>query len=204
MIYETKRGNFTIQIADYHTDEFEYISQGAKSENAKEYMNIQLGGKYEYSVVLSYNDMPYTFFMMCNGGRYDSNAIRVFTKLYTIPQFRSNYLEKYLLEGDTITSASNISHSLVANFIEDILPETTIKPYDLYFYSRTPGDTPIVNLLNKFAKTKWQMTDRLYFVGTKDSDVRAWKYLIYKGDIDQFTKPSLSLDEFNYRFYSKS
>lgn len=201
MKYEINRGNFKIQIADYATDEFDYISQGARSENAKEYMDIRLGEKYEYSVVLSYNDMPYTFFMMCNGGRYDYNVMRVFTKLYTIPQFRSTNLERYLIGDDTVVSASNASHSLVANFVEDILPETDIKKYDLYFYSRVAGDTPIVNLLNKFASAKWQMTERLYFVGTKDSDVRAWKYLIYKGSLDQFTKPSITLEEFNERFY---
>lgn len=188
------RGNLSVMISNHMTDEFEFLMQGAAAEGAGEYSNLTLGTKYEYSVVQMYNDIPYGFFLMCNGGRYAPNVMRVFTKLYTIPQFRSSGdSRRFMIDGDTPTSVAIQSHKIIANFVEDILPEADIKPYDFYFYSRVPGDTPIISLMNKYATVKWSLSDKLYFVGKKQSDSRSWKHIVYKGDLSQFTQPSQTI-----------
>jgi hypothetical protein len=191
MIYHHRAGNFTVTVADHMTDDFEFLMQGAKSEKATEYSNLELGGKYEYSVVMAYNSMPYCFFAMCNGGRYAPGVLRYLTKLYTIPQFRSGEFARFLLPGDTVSSTTKQSHSIVANFVEDVIPYAGIKPYDFYFYSRKPNDTPLVTFINKYARVPWTaIDDRVFLTGKKESDSFSWKRIIYKGDISKFTQPS--------------
>jgi hypothetical protein len=192
MIFTTDVGNINVTIADVITDDFQFLMDGAAAERAIDYARLELGKKYEYSVVLSYNSIPYGFFLMCNGGRYAPNVLRVYTKLYTIPQFRSAAnIDKFLLPGDTAGRVMYQSHSIIANFVEDILPTTEIKPYDLYFYSRAPGDTLIVSLMNKFARVKWTAVDDIVFLtGRKESDPHCWKHIVYKGDLAAFTQPS--------------
>lgn len=202
MIYTHESGNFTVTVADCMTDDFEFLMQGAQSENAKEYSSLDVGTKYEYNVVLSYNGMPYTFFMMSNGGRYPTNSLRYLTKLYTIPPFRQgNGFERFLLPGENAINTAYRSHALVCNFIEDILPSTGIRPYDFYFYSRVPNDFKTVEFINKFARVKWTLVDdRLYLTGRYEHDPLSWKHIIYKGDIDAFDQPSMSIEEYQKRF----
>lgn len=202
MIYTHVQDEFTVTIADVMTDDFEFLMQGAKSEKAKEYSSLDVGDKYEYSVVLSYNGIPYTFFMMCNGGRYPDNSLRCMTKLYTIPPFRQgNGIEKYLTPGKSVTATVYQSHSLVSNFVEDVLLHSGVRPYDFYFYSRVPNDFKTVELMNKFAKVKWTLVnDRVYLTGKYEHDRSSWKHIIYKGDIDAFNQPSMSLEEYHKRF----
>ena len=195
MIYTHTVGSVAATISDSMTSDFQFLMEGAAAEGATEYSRLELGGKYEYSVVMSYNDIPYGFFLMCNGGRYAPDVLRVYTKLYTIPQFRSAAgIGRYLLPTDTAIGVTYTSHSIIANFVEDVLPSAGVGPYNFYFYSRAPNDTTIVSLMNKFARVKWNVSDdRLYFVGKKETNPQSWKHIIYKGDLSMFTQPSKAI-----------
>lgn len=192
MIYSTTINKITITVADHVTDDFQSLMNAARDEGATEYSNLEIGDKYGHCVVLSYNNTPYGFFLMGNDGRYAPEVLRVFTKLYTAPKFRSSAdINSLLIPGDTATGVMYASHSVLANFVEDVLPMTGIKPYSFYFYSRAPGDTTIVSLMNKFAKVKWTaIDDRIFLIGRKETDPRGWKHIVYKGDLSKFTQPS--------------
>lgn len=185
-------GNIAVTVTDYETDDFMFLQQGALAEGAKEYSHLKLDAKYEYCVVFSYNDIPYMFFLICDRNRYGPSSMRVYTKMYTIPQFRLDVdVSKYMLPGDTAVSVRRQTRYALANFVEEVLPQTDIEPCDFYFYSRAPSNPSIVPIFNRFAKVPWTVVeDRLFLTGKKESDPRSWKYIIYKGDLSKFAQPS--------------
>lgn len=193
MYHEFERGEFTIVVADHPHPTWEFIQQAAVVEKNKEYSDIAFGTKYEYNCVICYQQMPVTSFFMMNGGRYPSNCLRVFTKLYSTPHVR----QQVGLFSPAVTMQSI---SILSNFIEDILPQTEIPPYDFYFWSKLPGEQDWIRTLNRKAVAPWSLSENLYFTGTKETDARAWRYIAYKGDIDRFNQPSMSPNEYQLLF----
>jgi hypothetical protein len=74
-----------------------------------------------------------------------------------------------------------------------------LKKYDFYFISRNPGET-----INKplFPKQPGWINDdnNLYLVGKNPEEAYSWRYIYYKGNIEHFKQPKMTIAEYKERF----
>lgn len=175
----------TYMVGDQLYNEFEYLQHIAKQRNADKAIR---SNDDEYFMCAVVNGEPAYSCTAVNGGKYNENVIRCCTKFFANPKYSK--LTPWWLLKKIYLDASNI---LFSNDCKEM------KKYDFYFISRNPGENISKTLFPK--QSGWVNDDpMLYLVGKRPEDPYSWRYIYYRGDIKNFDRPRMSIQEYVAKF----
>jgi len=185
MYFELERDGVRFLISDKTFPEFEYLQTLAKNLDAKKAIK---DSSDEYFMCALIDEEPAYSATAVNGGKYPSNILRCCTKIFAHPKFTKktpiSFFKKMYLTTCNILIDSDIEG---------------LKKYDFYFISRNPGET-----INKplFPKQPGWINDdnNLYLVGKNPEEAYSWRYIYYKGNIEHFKQPKMTMAEYKEKF----
>lgn len=187
--YQIEKNNLkfdvTYMVGDQLYNEFEYLQHIAKQKKADKAIR---SNDDEYFMCAIINGEPAYSCTAVNGGKYKENVIRCCTKFFANPKYSK--LTPWWLLKKIYLDASNI---LFNNDCKEM------KKYDFYFISRNPGENISKTLFPK--QSGWINDDpMLYLVGKRPEDPYSWRYIYYRGDIKNFDRPRISIQEYVAKF----
>jgi len=181
MYWEKEENNFVWILSNKRFFEFDYLQKLAKNENTT---NVLCNEKLdEYFGCVLINQHPAFSAICTNKGLYPANVLRA-TKFYVNKKYRNNSFS--ILKKVYIGMLNYFSN---------------IEGYNFYFTSRHPNDTPFTKIYKSIG---WNITnEKLYLVSENKNLPLSWKHIYYKGDIETFTVPSMTIDEYKIKFEKK-
>jgi len=187
--YQIEKNNLkfdvTYMVGDQLYNEFEYLQHIAKQKKADKAIR---SNDDEYFMCAIIKGEPAYSCTAVNGGKYKENVIRCCTKFFANPKYSK--LTPWWLLKKIYLDASNI---LFNNDCKEM------KKYDFYFISRNPGENISKTLFPK--QSGWINDDpMLYLVGKRPEDPYSWRYIYYRGDIKNFDRPRMSIQEYVAKF----
>jgi hypothetical protein len=158
--------------------EFDYLQKLAEKNNQKKVLSNGKRDEYFFSVL---KDETPAFSAVCsNKGLYPANALRA-TKFFINPTYK------------------NSSLPLVKKAYLGILEIfQKIEGYNFFFISRHPSEVPFTKIYESIG---WEVyNEKLYLISEDPDSAYSWKHIYYKGDIQTFTVPSMTIDEYKIKF----
>lgn len=175
MHIELSHNNVEYIIADRPFFEWLYLQRLASEYRIKSALGNSRDEFYQVAVI---NGEPAFSATASNGGLYPDTCLRSFTRFYANPRYRNS-----LTPG-------------MFKFGINMIPNLCDKQF--YFISRHPSAG---KLSASLIKTGWvPVDDQLFLVGKNPDNPLDWRYIYYKGTLDEFSVPTLSLDHYAEKF----